>query len=213
MFTAEYIKTEIDFKQKDIAKISNNIDYGNQLDSMSYSIAEAYQQHKENILNPKILFVSLSRSSNESDFAFVNGRRFSPSKFVYTLPNICAVSFGQSMSWDGPVICQHSKNKVMIQGILESIELCKEKNYESALVVTCEKVASRYNVEFISVRSNTKEQSDQESCSFFIHDNLIDNDKKEKYSQAEDDTAVREWINNGVTSELIVGKGLIFERV
>jgi hypothetical protein len=88
---------------------SQKIERWYQLDELSYSFCEAihHWNHLKDYPRPDLIVFGLEGASNIADFDFKNTMPPSPSKFVYTLPNICASIIFQMIQYTGQVFFLH----------------------------------------------------------------------------------------------------------
>lgn len=86
---------------------SARVDRWTQLDDACFTFCEALQQWNflSDLEKPEFIFVVLPNASNEADFDFVSSGAGSPSKFVFTLPNICASVLFQLIQFSGRTFC------------------------------------------------------------------------------------------------------------
>ncbi|MBC7371716.1 MAG: hypothetical protein H7326_09130 [Bdellovibrionaceae bacterium] len=97
----------IDVKNRAEPAWSLKIDRWYQLDEVAFAFCEALHQwnYLKDIARPEVIFLALPGASNLADFDFANGGATSPSKFVYTLPNICASVIFQLLGHNGKIFC------------------------------------------------------------------------------------------------------------
>lgn len=78
-----------------------------QLDEASFLLCEAISSwQQKDLLRPFSRVIYLSEGgSNLADADFASSVTPSPSKFVYTLPNIAPSVFIQLLGWSGPILC------------------------------------------------------------------------------------------------------------
>jgi hypothetical protein len=75
-----------------------------QLDAASYGLCEALTVWNESS-PPEALLLASPGASNLMDRQFVESGANSPSKFVYTLPNVRSAAVCQLLAWHGPLFC------------------------------------------------------------------------------------------------------------
>ena len=86
---------------------SSRIDRWSQLDDSCFTFCEALHawDYLVGLEKPQFIFIVLPNASNEADLEFVNSGAASPSKFVFTLPNICASVLFQLIPFSGRTFC------------------------------------------------------------------------------------------------------------
>ena len=100
-----------------------------QMDAMCFAVSQAaYEFTKQHPVKFDNLILGAVGGSNLADFDFVKFGSSSPSKFVYTLPNIALSTLCQSLKWSGPaqcVICPENEQDVVVR---ESLDVAKYQN-------------------------------------------------------------------------------------
>jgi hypothetical protein len=88
---------------------AEKIDRWYQLDEISFTLCEAIHawDYLKTFTRPDVVLIALLGASNTSDFDFASTGANSPSKFVYTLPNVCASVLFQLLKLDGKIFCMH----------------------------------------------------------------------------------------------------------
>lgn len=101
---------------------SQKIERWYQLDELSFSFCEALHEwnYLENFKRPEIIFLAAEGASNLADLDFVNAGSQSPSKFVYTLPNIAASVVFQMLNMNGKVFCISEGEKTIAMAEVEA---------------------------------------------------------------------------------------------
>jgi 3-oxoacyl-(acyl-carrier-protein) synthase len=93
----------------------NQVERWSQLDENTYALCSAINEWYSQNLLPKecnILLISIG-GSNIADYEFVKTGMISPSKFVYTLPNVALAAISQIWGWSGKafvLIKDHENN-------------------------------------------------------------------------------------------------------
>ncbi len=114
----------VDISREKEPEWSSKVERWYQLDEVCYSFCEAIHQFKD-IQKPDLIILALDGASNLSDFEFVNSGATSPSKFVYTLPNICISVLLQMLNHSAKVYCFHKGKKTLDFALQEGTEMLK----------------------------------------------------------------------------------------
>jgi hypothetical protein len=82
-------------------------------------LSDFYWTHKDVLVNkPGIIILTSDTGSLEADSQFV--KTFSPTKFVYTLPNVRSSALCQVMNWHGPILCIQQSPPFLESGVSEA---------------------------------------------------------------------------------------------
>ena len=122
----------VDIGRKTTPAWAQKIDRWYQLDETSFAFCEAL--HHWNYLQdhpkPQQVLLALEGASNLADFEFAAdfalNRAMSPSKFVYTLPNVCASVLFQLLEISAPVFCLNQGRETLAFAQAEARELAKQ---------------------------------------------------------------------------------------
>ena len=104
---------------------SSRIDRWSQLDDSCFTFCEALQawDYLADHEKPDFIFIVLPNASNQADQDFVESGAASPSKFVFTLPNICASVLFQLIDYSGPTFCISKGSSSLSFAITEAEQL------------------------------------------------------------------------------------------
>ncbi|MFZ3231641.1 MAG: hypothetical protein WA160_15640 [Pseudobdellovibrio sp.] len=116
MIKLEYFFRPIDFNRNSSAEPTwkDKVDRWYQLDETSMALCEAVNDWVQKSIIPKfdhLIFICAS-ASNLADAEFVATGAISPSKFVYTLPNIGPSVVCQLLGWKGQVYCFCAEDQI-----------------------------------------------------------------------------------------------------
>lgn len=125
--TKKYIH-EFNYPSKQIPAWNNLVDRWYQLDASSFGLADLYWTNKDVLANkPGMIILASDDGSLEADLQFI--KAFSPSKFVYTLPNVRSSALCQVMNWHCPVLCIQQASNSLEKAIVEATTwACSEHN-------------------------------------------------------------------------------------
>lgn len=116
------------------------VDRWYQLDETGFALCHAIFQWRQEKRLPefdRLIFIC-SGGSNLADAAFVHSGATSPSKFVYTLPNIGPSIVCQVLGWRGPVYCfcvEDDRPQSFLSTFNTALEITNSKNGESRALV------------------------------------------------------------------------------
>ena len=100
--------SEIIFPATQEPNWKSEVDRWYQLDAPAYALTQFYAENREKLgPPPSFIFLASPTASNETDVAFAKSgeQKWSPGKFVHTLPNVRCSPLCQVMKWTGPMLC------------------------------------------------------------------------------------------------------------
>jgi len=123
--TNKYVH-KFSYPSKQIPGWSSLVDRWYQLDAPSFGLADIYWNYKNTLTNkPGMIILASDEGSLEIDLQFI--KSFSPSKFVYTLPNVRSSALCQVTSWHCPILCIQQTPKSLESAVAEAMTwACKE---------------------------------------------------------------------------------------
>lgn len=106
---------------------SSRIDRWSQLDDSCFTFCEALHtwDYLVGLEKPQFIFIVLPNASNQADLDFVNSGAASPSKFVFTLPNICASVLFQLIPFSGRTFCISKDHDSLRFALSEAEEMAR----------------------------------------------------------------------------------------
>ena len=141
---------EFSYPSKNIPDWSSLVDRWYQLDAHSFGLADFYWKHKDILINkPGIIILTSDTGSLEADLQFV--KIFSPTKFVYTLPNVRSSALCQVMNWHGPILCVQQPPTCLESGILEATSWAVNEHGCTWVIDVKDREIGKYVVQFIEL--------------------------------------------------------------
>jgi len=181
--TVRYYNYEYDFPSKNVPEWSSLVERWYQVDTQSYGIASFYWDNKKNLNTPNLIMLASNCACYQSDLAFI--KTLSPSKFVYTLPNVMSSTLCQVSKWNGPILCIQNGLDSFRTAILEAI-IWNIKNNGCIWVFNSNQITdSKYSIELIEVKKEdiTKDNlADKELLSYKNFYNLNYNEIKNLFT-------------------------------
>lgn len=122
------MKAIVSLERKTEPAWSHLVERWYQLDEVSYCFCEALHSWDglKDLAQPDLIILALDGASNLADHDFIQTGASSPSKFVYTLPNICAAVIFQVLQWSGKVYCFHQGATTKEFAMVEAHEFAKQ---------------------------------------------------------------------------------------
>lgn len=115
----------------------DRVDRWYQLDETSRALCDAFDNWKQtHVLRAfdQLIFICQG-GSNLADAEFVSSGAVSPSKFIYTLPNIAPSVVCQLLGWQGPVYCFCSDGSEAAFLFAKKMAQIKSAKAETTLIV------------------------------------------------------------------------------
>ncbi|OUR99680.1 hypothetical protein A9Q84_01255 [Halobacteriovorax marinus] len=128
----DYRLTEIPFDKRTPPVWGEKVNRWHQLDGESFCLAQATYENLDFFEGIDRVFVVGAEGSTPTDRKFVTDRKFSPSHFVHTLPNVRSLSFSLISGFEGEVFCLAGASKSLMRTLSQMIQLDSEK---SSLVI------------------------------------------------------------------------------
>lgn len=177
-----YRLSNIPFCKKSVPSWAKKVNRWHQLDGESFCLAQATSLHLDFFEGIERVFLVSTEGSTHTDRLFVTDRKFSPSHFVHTLPNVRSLSFSLISGFEGEVFCLGGDSNSLMR-IFSQLERFKES--KSTLIVSVNQKNEEFLCDFFKVGgSHLGESVDLES--------LVENENKPKIN----DCKFREFLKN-----------------
>ncbi len=186
-----FLKTNlntIEFNNKVAPSWASKVRRWNQLDGESFCLAEASFYYDSEVLPCSVVLLA-SEGSLNTDRAFQNSAKVSPSLFVHTLPNVRMLSYSLMSGFEGEMICLNKGKQTLGLALAQNAYMFDGLGLKKILFIqVTKKDEAFYTCDFFEL---SKTQGRDDYC--------IEIDKSKPFIEevCDEDNILREKIERG----------------